>query len=307
MSHISKRILSAIAMVLATLAIPVSLYAAQSPGAFADVGIGARPVGMGGAYVAVAGDLSSLLWNPAGLADVRERQVLFTHMKQFNLVPYTCGVFGKPVGERQTAVAGVLTAGDAVMREHTVLLAYSRALERHPHWIRNVLGGAAIKLRVSTFGGDADGGENRVTGHAFGVAFDVGARANLAKMLSLGVVVKDLVAPVQWSTSVKGGYIESVPRTVQTGLALGAADRMIFAVDLENRELLKVGIETVLLDVVALRGGYRWPLTTEWERSYTTGFGLSQLFKNGLALGADLSLSFEDLATTSRFSLTVGF
>jgi hypothetical protein len=35
---------------------------------FMRIGVGARPVGMGGAYTAVADDANALFWNPAGLA-----------------------------------------------------------------------------------------------------------------------------------------------------------------------------------------------------------------------------------------------
>jgi hypothetical protein len=39
------------------------------------IAAGARPGGMGGAYVAVADDLNALLWNPAGLANVTSPEV----------------------------------------------------------------------------------------------------------------------------------------------------------------------------------------------------------------------------------------
>ncbi|MCK7521899.1 MAG: hypothetical protein MZV64_31575 [Ignavibacteriales bacterium] len=42
---------------------------------FLKIGVGARGVAMGEAYVAVANDASSLFWNPAGLAQMTENQV----------------------------------------------------------------------------------------------------------------------------------------------------------------------------------------------------------------------------------------
>ncbi|MEW6750394.1 MAG: hypothetical protein AB1505_05385 [Candidatus Latescibacterota bacterium] len=38
-------------------------------------GVGARAMGMGGAFVGVADDFSALYWNPAGLAQLRQREV----------------------------------------------------------------------------------------------------------------------------------------------------------------------------------------------------------------------------------------
>ena len=301
------KVLLGSALLVPLLCAPGHLHAGQAPGAFVDIGLGARPAGMGCAFAAVADDVNSLFWNPAGLGRLEHKQLLFAHLKQFDLVPYTCGAFGTPVARGQAIGVGLLTAGDAVMREHTVLFGYSRALGGGPDGMSSVGAGATVKLRISTFGGDAAGGEHRVTGHALGVAFDVGGRARLTDFLSAGLVVKDLLAPVQWSSSVKGGYIETVPRTVQTGISLGTPGRMVVAVDLENADVLRIGAEATLLDVVRVRGGYCWPLSTEWDKSYAMGCGLGQLFNNGYALGADISLSFEELATTSRFALTVGF
>ena len=49
--------------------------AAAERGAFAAVGIGARPLGMGGAFVAVADTPDALYWNPAGVGQLSKTQV----------------------------------------------------------------------------------------------------------------------------------------------------------------------------------------------------------------------------------------
>lgn len=46
---------------------------------FLKIGVGARAVGMGESFVAVANDASALFWNPAGLAQTKENQVLASH------------------------------------------------------------------------------------------------------------------------------------------------------------------------------------------------------------------------------------
>ncbi|MBP1691325.1 MAG: hypothetical protein H6Q32_677 [Bacteroidetes bacterium] len=46
---------------------------------FLKIGVGARGVAMGEAFVAVADDASSLFWNPAGLAQSKENQVFVAH------------------------------------------------------------------------------------------------------------------------------------------------------------------------------------------------------------------------------------
>lgn len=46
---------------------------------FLKIDAGARGVGMGGTFVAVANDVSSLYWNPAGLAQTEKNQIIVTH------------------------------------------------------------------------------------------------------------------------------------------------------------------------------------------------------------------------------------
>jgi long-subunit fatty acid transport protein len=46
---------------------------------FLKIGIDARAIGMGEAYTAVTDDISSVYWNPAGLALKSQNQVLFSH------------------------------------------------------------------------------------------------------------------------------------------------------------------------------------------------------------------------------------
>ena len=44
---------------------------------FLEIGIGSGPSAMGEAYVAVANDISSIYWNPAGLSYLTEPSALF--------------------------------------------------------------------------------------------------------------------------------------------------------------------------------------------------------------------------------------
>lgn len=66
---------------------------------FLKFGVDARAVGMGEAYVAVSDDISSVYWNPAGLATKLNHQAFFSHTKwvadidhEFAAVSYTDGI-----------------------------------------------------------------------------------------------------------------------------------------------------------------------------------------------------------------------
>ncbi len=73
----------------------ISKYA----GEFLSLGVGARPMGMGGAYVAISDGASAIYWNPAGLANTARRQILFMHAESFGgLVRQDYLGFALPLG-----------------------------------------------------------------------------------------------------------------------------------------------------------------------------------------------------------------
>ncbi len=46
---------------------------------FLEIGVGARAIGMGGAFVATANDVSAMYWNPAGIAQLNSIEAIFVH------------------------------------------------------------------------------------------------------------------------------------------------------------------------------------------------------------------------------------
>src|SRR5262249_29461535 len=52
-----------------------------SAGNFLKIGVGARAVGMGEAFVAVANDPSTVYWNPAGVASIIRRELAVSHVE----------------------------------------------------------------------------------------------------------------------------------------------------------------------------------------------------------------------------------
>lgn len=47
---------------------------------FLKLGVGARAKGMGGAFIGVAGDAQAVFWNPAGLANIENKDLSFSHL-----------------------------------------------------------------------------------------------------------------------------------------------------------------------------------------------------------------------------------
>jgi len=65
---------------------------------FLEIGVGSRAMGMGGAYAAIANDVSSLYWNPAGVVWVENMEIQVSHNEWFldSKYEFVGGVFPIP-------------------------------------------------------------------------------------------------------------------------------------------------------------------------------------------------------------------
>lgn len=70
--------------IILVLVIPIQVYAGKYAAEFLRIGVGARAIGMGGAFVAFADDGTASYWNPAGLGSLSQHQVLFSHVQMFD-------------------------------------------------------------------------------------------------------------------------------------------------------------------------------------------------------------------------------
>ena len=57
--------------------------ATKYAGEFLKIPVGARAIGMGGAFTAVCDDATAPWWNPAGMVYLPYREVIFQHAEQF--------------------------------------------------------------------------------------------------------------------------------------------------------------------------------------------------------------------------------
>jgi len=102
-------------LVWAVLA-PGAAFATRYAGEFLRIGVGARALGMGSAFVGLADDGTASYWNPAGLATLRSREVTAMHAEQFgSIVQYDYLSYVMPVGapekSRQTVGVSLVRLG----------------------------------------------------------------------------------------------------------------------------------------------------------------------------------------------------
>lgn len=87
-----------ITLIVVSIGVGVSVKAQSTVDAFMLEGLGARAQGMGGAYSAVADDLSALYWNPAGLA-TQERPALMANYGPSSFDDTVLSaLYGQPLG-----------------------------------------------------------------------------------------------------------------------------------------------------------------------------------------------------------------
>lgn len=85
---------------------------AKYAGDFMSNGVGARALGMGGSYVAVAEGEISAYWNPAGLARMIYPQISLMHVERFSgIVKYDFLGISKPFGKTSTLAFSLARTG----------------------------------------------------------------------------------------------------------------------------------------------------------------------------------------------------
>lgn len=91
--------LSLAALLIASFAAPAS--ATKYAGEFMKIPVGARAIGMGGAFSAVSDDATAPYWNPAGMVFLPYREGFLQHAEQFgSLVNHDFGSYVMPLASK---------------------------------------------------------------------------------------------------------------------------------------------------------------------------------------------------------------
>lgn len=89
--------------------------ATKYAGEFLSLGVGARGLGMGGAYVAVVDDATSGWWNPAGVARLASREAVFMHAETFgSLLNHDFLALGIPRGSYGLVFSAIRLGGGGI-------------------------------------------------------------------------------------------------------------------------------------------------------------------------------------------------
>ncbi len=301
--------------------------------AFIDVGTGARPSGLGGAYTAES-DIYSTVFNPAGIAGLRGNNAAFAFTNHYNLIPYSFTAYTMSLGDAGNSAIGFALwySGDDALREITFQASYGAK-------VTNELSvGATLKYRRAQFGDNSLnrndyivfeddeftlGDSRQVQGSGNGIGIDIGALYQVTPEVVLGLMLKDIYSPVFYDSKVKnqtlsgknakGSYDETVPMMLSIGtlaqlteyLKASADYTPSFDDDVSNR--IRGGIELELFSMLYIRGGYQNMLNKEQDEKYSVGLGFDINAIQSLGILIDYAYSIEQLANSHRFSLGLEF
>lgn len=230
-----------------------------------DIGAGARPLGLGKAYTAIANDSSAVFTNPAGLALSKSSTAISMFGSLMNEVPYTMfggsypalngtvgfGYVGLGVsGIKETVLVGntpEVTGTDASFANSALNLSYATDLKRDLGVFKNVSVGGSIKLISQGF----SGGASFESGNGGGVDLDLGAISSLNDETTVGLTLKNLIP---------GNNLKSdeLPMGITAGVAKKFVQyNLLTAVDAELSRglLLHAGAEWSPTQMLRLRLG----------------------------------------------------
>ena len=196
-------------------------------GEFISAGVGSRALAMGGAFVAVANDVTAGYWNPAGLVEANGIQVQFMHAKQFMAsIQYDYLAASAKLDESSALAVSLIRWGvndikdsrDALrgtsisegidyskivsfnVADYALFVSYSRQYSEH------LAIGANIKIINRDYASE----------NALGIGFDAGLKYKLSPNLALGLMVRDITTTMMaWSTNEK----EFISPSIRPGIS----------------------------------------------------------------------------------------
>lgn len=266
---------------------------AKYAGEFISIGVGGRALGLGGAYAALANDVTAAYWNPAGLSSMMYPQVSMMHDERFGgLVNYDYGAVAIPVGLRTSLAISVIRLGVDNIPDTRSAGVDANGNPLPPDQVQNLAG---IDPSRVTYYNSADWafyfsyakktsehfsyGANLKfirremgEGSASGIGFDLAMQYHLTDKIAFGANFQDVTTTlVAWNT----GRNELITPTLKVGSAYfldALGGRFAPAVDVdvrfENRRTASnahlgaasfdfhSGLEFDFQNIVALRTGY---------------------------------------------------
>ncbi|HIE26072.1 TPA: PorV/PorQ family protein [Candidatus Poribacteria bacterium] len=250
------------------------VFSVPTYAAFNDIGVGARPLGLGGAFVAAADDGNAMRYNAGGLGYIDDIQLSLTYARHFSgLINYNYAGIVIPLGGAGSfgASFGLLSEDAKIYKEQTITFAYSRRL------LHQISTGINLKLFGTSFDESNEWiQENPYFTQTSTSAFtvDLGLLAKPVDGLNLGIAAENLIpANVNISDDVPDDD-KNIPVNIRLGLAYNlsaiaqsaqqealrdilAKTQIMSEFSIRNGESeIHLGAEAWVHKTISIRGGY---------------------------------------------------
>ncbi len=306
---------------------------------FLEIDVGARAVGMGGAFVAVADDATAIFWNPAGLSRLKNSEAIIIHTNWLVSTSFDFAGFVSPLGQWGTVAASITSLSTDEMDVRTIQFQEGTGERFSYSDLSLALSYAKNLTNRLSIGVNAKYISQRIWHmSSAGYAFDIGTLFRTQfNDLTIGMSISNFGTSMRLEgkdTFVNydeapqfGGSNNRIPASKQTdkfplpllfrvGLSMDIIDsdanQLLLAIDAahpnDNTEFINVGMEYVFNDKLALRLGYKNAFTLDTEEGFTAGAGTKFRLVGGVVLSVDYSYQdFGLLNYVQRFSLGFDF
>lgn len=279
---------------------------------FLNLGVGARALGMGGAYSSIAEGASAIYWNPAGLVQISKLSASFMRANYVADINYQYVAYAHRLGPSSVVTGSVLMTdigridrtdmdntklGTFSPKDEAYTISYSRAILELSDRERDVSMGVSVKYIKS-----------RIVNSASGVGFDLGVMTYYFTAIPyrISFVLQNLGQGLKFDT-----HRESLPFVARFGGSVSPFKNLLLATDVifpkGNSAHMLFGSELTLEPAERSRISFRLGFNT---RRLSDEIG-------GISLGTGIGLHFftidyawipmGELGYTHRVSLTFDF
>lgn len=272
LSHSHRRFIVSIALFLAL--VPGVQASEEVPGAFAQTVSGARPVALGGAYIAMADDVNAVWWNPAGISQLEELSFTSTYANLYNVdglsmsslgfvQPTDVGAFGAGITYlRGCDIAVTDPSGNIIelstQSEEVFTLSYGNSLLNRLHL------GTAVRYLHS---GD-------IIDYS-GFSLDFGLLANPVRRFYFGAMLQQIASRLAVGDD---NGSQKLPRNIKLAMTFNtgwlSAGLGLSNLSSSHYREISAGCEILPFDYIALRAGLQTGMRSERNVSWGAGIGI---------------------------------
>lgn len=218
-----------------------------------DLPVGARSLGMGATYVALANSSDAIFLNPGGLDQIQGTFLSFFYQKPFGIselnfgtISVTFPLLGQRIG------LGLSTFGNSLLQESTVIIGYGNSYLERFYYGFNL---SIQNLSIHSYG----------SATSYGI--DLGFLTYLNPNITWGFFLKNINRPK------RGKIPESLPKVFVSGFSVKPDSRWIFNLeiykDVRFPEEIRFGFEYSPLKSLFVRAG-----VANHPARFASGFGI---------------------------------